>query len=89
MPLTRQRRAEMREVTVAVNIRDESGGSALTWASCNGHPDTVQFLLENGADVDTRDKKGWSALTFACSYGHEEVVTLLLARGANINAINH
>jgi ankyrin repeat protein len=48
---------------------------------------TVQFLIDLGADVNQRDKGGNSPLDEAAFRGNTEVLKLLLAHGADINAI--
>ncbi|MFE6838056.1 ankyrin repeat domain-containing protein [Streptomyces sp. NPDC057705] len=48
-----------------------------------GHPDTVDLLLERGADIEGR-MKGSTALDLAATCGHAAVVEQLLARGAAV-----
>lgn len=51
------------------------GWTALTIASCKGHEEIVELLLQNGADVDfTADK---TALFWATYYGHLRIIELL------------
>lgn len=45
----------------------------------NGHTETVQLLLENGADPKALHSR---ALSNACKNGHVDIVRLLLANGA-------
>jgi ankyrin repeat protein len=54
-------------------------------AALLGDMDTLQALLEGGADVNARDKKGFTALNWAASRGNMEAVKLLLAWGANVD----
>ena len=51
-----------------------------------GRKDVVEYLLQNGADVQARDDGGLIPLHNACSFGHAEVVNLLLQHGADPNA---
>jgi ankyrin repeat protein len=50
-----------------VNAKGVFGGTALHWAAINGHKDTVEFLVANGADRTIRDARfdstpeGWAA----------------------------
>lgn len=46
----------------------------------------VEYLLQNGANVQARDDGGLIPLHNACSFGHAEVVNLLLQHGADPNA---
>jgi ankyrin repeat protein len=55
--------------------------------------DLVEYLLNNGADIETRDEDGNTALLAAVNDGSsytacEHLVTLLLECGANPNACN-
>ncbi|ELW66702.1 Tankyrase-2 [Tupaia chinensis] len=51
-----------------------------------GRKDVVEYLLQNGANVQARDDGGLIPLHNACSFGHAEVVNLLLRHGADPNA---
>ena len=58
---------------------------ALMSASKNGQIETVELLLQHGADVNLKNKRGLSALMLASQNGHIKVTKLLLERGAQIN----
>lgn len=64
---------------------------ALHIAVVNGHFQTVEHLLSNGAEVNLPYKsssfKGFTPLCIAVLVGDEEIVKLLLSRGANANFI--
>jgi len=65
-----------------VNAFDCNGMTALIWASCRGHRETVRMLLQR-EDVDPdRADTLWHAapLSWAAENGHEGVVEVLLAR---------
>ena len=49
--------------------------------------DTIQLLLEKGANVNTANSKGITPLMYACMKGHLEVAWLLIDKGANVNAL--
>lgn len=51
-----------------------------------GNPQTVQDLLDQGADVNITNYKGQTALHCAAKAGFVEPVRILLARGADVNA---
>ena len=51
-----------------------------------GNPETVQDLLDQGADVNISNYKGQTALHCAAKAGFVEPVRILLAHGANVNA---
>ena len=64
-----------------INVKDEDGMSALTWAAQNGHLETVRYLLcQRNIDVNSRDSLLQTPLIRATRYGHVEVVKLLLSR---------
>ncbi|EGD82689.1 hypothetical protein PTSG_03350 [Salpingoeca rosetta] len=63
----------------------ECDGTALYWASRNGHEAVVRFLLEKGAHVNNTDKEGFTPLWIAGFYGHEAVARFLVEKGADVN----
>ncbi|GAB5578608.1 poly [ADP-ribose] polymerase tankyrase-2 isoform X2 [Prionailurus iriomotensis] len=71
-----------------VNSRDTAGrkSTPLHFAAGFGRKDVVEYLLQNGANVQARDDGGLIPLHNACSFGHAEVVGLLLRHGADPNA---
>ncbi|MDR0590302.1 MAG: ankyrin repeat domain-containing protein [Puniceicoccales bacterium] len=66
---------------------DNNGKTALHYAAKNGHKNVVQFLLDNGADVNAGAKgglnEGRTALHYAAENGHKKVVRFLLDNGAD------
>ncbi len=51
-------------------------------AAGHGHINTVQALLDAGADVNAKQKYGGTALKYAIAQGHTEIVELLKQAGA-------
>ena len=51
-----------------------------------GHENVVEFLLDQGFDIETRDISGQTPLFSACSalFPSPEVIEMLLARGADV-----
>jgi len=63
------------------------GFTALALAAYLGQRDTVQHLLEAGADPNAvaKNETGFTALTGAVSQNHNEVAKILVEKGANVN----
>ena len=67
-----------------VNVRDESGATALMYASIYASPVEMRLLMDRGADVHAANTLGSTALMWA-AYDADRVA-LLLDRGAMVNA---
>ncbi|XP_014292059.1 KN motif and ankyrin repeat domain-containing protein 3 isoform X2 [Halyomorpha halys] len=64
-----------------VNIRaKQHGQTALMLAVSHGRIDTVQLLLESGADINIQDEDGSTALMCAAEHGYIDIVKILLAQ---------
>ncbi|KAI5815984.1 hypothetical protein BZA77DRAFT_264639 [Pyronema omphalodes] len=59
------------------------GGTALSKAAQAGLDASVQFLLDNGADIESPDTWGRPPLYFSVLRGHESTIRLLLENGAD------
>lgn len=60
----------------------------LIYAAAHGHMDTVQMLVDRGADVNAPDVTGWTPLHAAAYGGHPEIIRFLLGRGAKFTPAN-
>lgn len=67
---------------------DESGMTALHWASLFGRMDAVELLVEAGSDVDNLNSGLNSALLLAAACGHDDVVLYLVNKRANVHIRN-
>ena len=72
-----------------INTTDSDQYTPLHRASYNGHTDTVEYLISNGARVDARTVDGWQPLHSACRWNNTAVADLLLQNGALVNAQTH
>ncbi|UPK95450.1 hypothetical protein LCI18_006385 [Fusarium solani-melongenae] len=60
----------------------------LGWAVKRGDKDTIQFLLDSGADIDVKDRRNETALIIAVSDGREPMVRFILDSGASLDPKN-
>lgn len=87
------RTARVRElIATGINVDSKNrkqGMTALHWAcEVMGTVETVETLLDAGADINARDKSGTTPLMMAAGGHDATVVRLLLARGADKEAKN-
>ncbi|KAL8659763.1 MAG: hypothetical protein Q9226_000259 [Calogaya cf. arnoldii] len=68
---------------VDVNAADEEGRAPIIYASCFGHEDVVEALIQAGADVDKKDRNQWTALMWAMTNRHKNIAKILLDNGAS------
>lgn len=63
------------------------GFTALALAAYLGQKDSVEFLIEEGADLNAiaRNETGFTALTGAVSQNLNEIAKLLVEKGADVN----
>ncbi len=54
-------------------------------ASSKGNVDVLNFMIENGADVNFQDRIGYSALHFSAQNKFPEITTILIDNGADID----
>ena len=73
---------------ITADICNEFGSTAIMYASANGMPKSVQFLISSKADVNKQDTLGSSPLMLAAEKNHLIVVNLLLDHGAKTDLKN-
>ena len=71
---------------IDVDKADDDGTPPLIYASCFGHADVVQELLQAGAEVDKKDASQWTPLMWATANHHRDIVEVLLEHGASPDA---
>lgn len=64
----------------ALELKDESWRTAISYAVSGGHADTVLLLLTYGAVLDVNDSTDQTLLHHAARSGHTEIVGLLFDR---------
>ncbi|KUL86888.1 hypothetical protein ZTR_05366 [Talaromyces verruculosus] len=69
----------------AIDVVDGSGTTALQRACARGHYDSVNLLLQKGAEVNAQGGYYDNALQGSARRGHLDIVQLLLENGADIN----
>lgn len=68
---------------VDLDVRDESGYTALMFAANGEQAEVVRALLDAGADPDAADRFGNTVLMFAAQHGDTSAIKRLLASGAD------
>lgn len=71
-----------------LNCANTSGYTPLILAVCNINLiETLEPLIENGADMNKVDTWKWSALMHACMNLQVEAALILIEKGANLNLV--
>jgi ankyrin repeat protein len=68
-----------------VNTPQADGATALLWAAYYDAVDTVELLLDAGADPNLANRYGMTPLIQASFNGNSEIISMLLDAGANPN----
>jgi uncharacterized protein len=86
---TRRARSLLKANRKLANEFSPDGFTPLGLASFFGHPDTVELLLNDGAQINVPSKNFLKAvpLRSASVAGHFEIAKLLIDRGADVNAL--
>ncbi|MDR2789647.1 MAG: ankyrin repeat domain-containing protein [Campylobacteraceae bacterium] len=78
----------MLRAKLPVNLKDHKGNSLLMLAAYNGNFETVEMLIEFGADVNLKNDRGQTPLAGVCFKGYLDIVKLLVENGAKIDEDN-
>lgn len=74
--------ANLKNINGALSDSDKT---FLHFASINGTPEILKFILDNGADIEVRDSSSSTPLYLAAMTGRSDLVKILLEYGANPN----
>ena len=72
----------------ATTREKNSGRVPLHCAAQAGYSDTIQLLINHGAEINDQDLNGDTALHLACRHGRESVAQSIIENGANISFTN-
>lgn len=72
------------KVKLDVNARNLENQTALHLATYFANMPVVEYLIENGAQVDARDKNNALPLHIASAYSHISLLELFLSKGNNL-----
>ena len=79
---------ELEYYTILTELKDSSENTLLHVACQNGHLEIVQYLVQNGAEVNARNNQKDTPLALACPGRHTDIVKFLMQNGANIDTVN-
>jgi ankyrin repeat protein len=74
----------LRAEPALVNCRDAREWTPLHYAATSGRPDTIEVLLQRGAQIDALDRDGDTPLEYAASAGSVPATDMLLKHHAAI-----
>jgi serine/threonine-protein phosphatase 6 regulatory ankyrin repeat subunit B len=66
-----------------LNAQDTQGETALLEAARAGEPDTVECLVQRGANINAANRRGATPLIEMARHPHPQPIRILLERGAN------
>ncbi len=69
-----------------VNVKDNYGNTALSYASMKSHEEIVEILINAKADLNVTNKYGYTALMFASRNSHKDIVKILIEANADVDA---
>lgn len=78
----------LNENLIDINVTTCDGLTGLHEAAICGNAQMVEYLLNQGANINCCDNEGWTPLHAASSLGQVEIVELLLKYGADVTIVN-
>ncbi len=70
------------------DITNSNESTALHIASYCGHKNIVEYLIDNGANINSSNKNKITPLFIASYYGYFDIVQILVENGANMSQTN-
>lgn len=63
-----------------IDIKDIKGRTPLHYAIIQGHQDLIDYLINEGCDLETQDHQGYTSLMLACQYNRVPAALALLKK---------
>lgn len=77
---------ELRHYGASYAVQDRGGSTAFHWAMDSKNTEMVDWMIDDGANMEATDYNGWTPLLrVAAVGGSPEVTRLLLRRGASVS----
>jgi ankyrin repeat protein len=73
----------------SVDFQCRSGSTPASYCCCRGHPEILQYLLEQGANTGLANNFGYTPLHIAAENNQPACVTVLLRHGVALNAVSN
>jgi ankyrin repeat protein len=67
------------------NYQDLAKDSPLMYSAREGSLEIVQYLIDQGAEVDLKNEDNMTALHYACLHARTDVIVLLVSKGCDTN----
>lgn len=77
------------EAGIPLDQADDKGYSALILSAYAGHKDSVNYLIDAGANPCHKDKQGRTALMGAIFKGEFQITRLLIAQSCDVNTASN
>ncbi|KAG4263778.1 hypothetical protein FPRO03_09054 [Fusarium proliferatum] len=68
--------------------RASANSTPLHWACISGKKDTVELLVDNGAEINVRCHLGQAPLHISVESGEDEITEFLISKGADVSVVD-
>lgn len=76
------------EGSVDMYDRASANSTPLYWACISGKKDTVELLVDNGAEINVRCHLGQAPLHISVERGKNEITEFLISKGADVSVVD-